>query len=317
MRPRALLVTSLLALTATALASIDSVAQQIASATGGVTQACPPEYAQSLCVRADGSIVRTAGVIDRTFPTLVAETWRDGPEQGISGDIPREGLTLHLIPRGDEQTLAVFQPIGAGAPAVAAVEPTIPGSVTIENPEDAYFVVLDGLNQPVRDLTTVRDGTYTIITSRSGSLTQRQQVRVGAEGLRTLTLPRLVSAPSNTATTGGGLVLPTAPGYLFLVYTANRTLVLDLSDLPPGYYDVFSYRDGASGPLAGLQLVQAGQVTRPQFNGSFTGGSTTTPAASSPTLSPTPPASSGGGQCWVNGYRRSNGTYVSGYYRRC
>lgn len=31
-----------------------------------------------------------------------------------------------------------------------------------------------------------------------------------------------------------------------------------------------------------------------------------------PTL--TPPST---GRCWVNGYRRKNGTYVSGYYRRC
>ncbi|MES2899497.1 MAG: DUF4214 domain-containing protein [Pseudomonadota bacterium] len=31
----------------------------------------------------------------------------------------------------------------------------------------------------------------------------------------------------------------------------------------------------------------------------------------------TPPPVVGPRMCWVNGYRRSNGTYVSGYYRRC
>lgn len=30
-----------------------------------------------------------------------------------------------------------------------------------------------------------------------------------------------------------------------------------------------------------------------------------------------PPAPSNSGQCYVRGYRRSNGTYVSGYWRRC
>ena len=36
------------------------------------------------------------------------------------------------------------------------------------------------------------------------------------------------------------------------------------------------------------------------------------PAYTPPVI--TPPSS---GRCWVNGYRRKNGTYVSGYYRRC
>jgi len=41
------------------------------------------------------------------------------------------------------------------------------------------------------------------------------------------------------------------------------------------------------------------------------------PAYTPPVITPptvTPPSS---GRCWVNGYRRKNGTYVSGYYRRC
>lgn len=36
------------------------------------------------------------------------------------------------------------------------------------------------------------------------------------------------------------------------------------------------------------------------------------PTTSTPT---TPPSSTG--KCWVNGYRRSNGTYVNGYWRKC
>lgn len=38
--------------------------------------------------------------------------------------------------------------------------------------------------------------------------------------------------------------------------------------------------------------------------------STATPA---PSITPAPSA----GLCWVNGYYRSNGTYVKGYWRRC
>ena len=38
--------------------------------------------------------------------------------------------------------------------------------------------------------------------------------------------------------------------------------------------------------------------------------------AENPIYTPTP-APSPGRMCWVNGYRKKNGTYVSGYYRRC
>lgn len=36
-----------------------------------------------------------------------------------------------------------------------------------------------------------------------------------------------------------------------------------------------------------------------------------------PIYTPPTPTSPSTGRCWVNGYRRSNGTYVSGYYRSC
>lgn len=38
-----------------------------------------------------------------------------------------------------------------------------------------------------------------------------------------------------------------------------------------------------------------------------------TAATPAPSITPAPSA----GLCWVNGYRRSNGTYVNGYWRRC
>lgn len=315
MRLRALLVTSLLALPTVALASTDSVAQRIATVTSGIVQVCPPEYERSVCVRADDSVVKTAGVIKQALSALMPGAWRDGPEQGISGDIPTETLTLHLLPRGEGQTLTVIQPFGAATPPITGSNQHASTTVTIENPENAYFVVLDEQDQPVRDLTTVRNGTYTVITSSYGRATQRQQVKVDASGLKKLTLPRLAAAPSKA--TVGGLVLPTAPGYLFLVFTASGTLVLDLGDLQPGSYDLFSYRDGKVGPLAGAQEVKLGQVSRPQFNAAFVGSSAPTPAVAAPASASPAPASSSGGQCWVNGYRRSNGTYVSGYYRRC
>lgn len=97
------------------------------------------------------------------------------------------------------------------------------------------------------------------------------------------------------------LVLPTAPGYIFLVVAANRTVITDLSSLQPGYYDIFSYKDGEAGPLAGMQFIQLGQVITLQFNGAFVGGNTTKPAAvrsASPSyLAP----STTSGRCYVSG----------------
>jgi hypothetical protein len=43
----------------------------------------------------------------------------------------------------------------------------------------------------------------------------------------------------------------------------------------------------------------------------------TGPAPAAPNTSPSPPSSPSTGMCWVNGYRRQDGTYVQGYWRRC
>lgn len=185
--------------------------------------------------------------------------------------------------------------------------------MVIENPENNYVLVLDSSDQPVRDLTTVRNGEYRVITSNYARVTQTQRLTVGAEGLKQLTVPRLTPATPNPRT--AQLVLPTAPGYIFVIVAANRTLVTNLSALPQGYYDIFSYKDGTGGPMAGMQFVQPGQHTIPQFSGAFVGGKTTMPeTVQSPSY--TDPGSTGG-LCWVNGYTRLNGTFVSGYYRRC
>lgn len=319
MRLRLLLATAL-CLQTSALASLETVSQQLLSATGGIAQTCPSTYSQAVCGRADGSVIQTVRLIDKTFPTLLPTLWRDGPENGLSADMPQENAVLHLIPRTEGQTLMILQPKGTAAPAVSTSLPAS-GAVTIENPEQAYIVVLDDTNRPVKDLSSVQEGTYTVVYSAYGRKTQTQQLKIGGEGLRKLTAPRLAAATASS--TAGGLVLPTAPNYIFLVYTAGGVLVTDISDLRPGYYDVFSYLDGAAGPLAGSQTVVSGQTTRLQFNGTFAGAPTTTPTVipsstiSVPSYQPAATPSSSGGQCYVNGYRRSNGTYVSGYYRRC
>ena len=105
--------------------------------------------------------------------------------------------------------------------------------------------------------------------SGHGRKTQTQAITVGAEGLKTFKVPRLaVTTPMLTAVR---LVLPSAPGYIFLVVAANGSLVTDLSLLQPGYYDVFSYRDGEAGPMAGMQFIERGKVTALQFTGAFSG----------------------------------------------
>lgn len=315
-----LLLAAALCLQTSALASLDTVSQQLLSATGGIVQTCPDTYARAVCVRTEGSIIQTAGIIDKTLPSLLPVPWRDGPENGVSTDVPQENAVLHLVPRTAGQTLLILQAKGAVTPAVST-STSVPGTVTIENPEQIYVVVLDSANRPIKDLTSVRDGTYTIVYSAYGRKTQTQQLHVGSEGLRKLTAPRLAAAPASS--TAGGLVLPSAPNYIFLVYTAGGVLVTDISDLRPGYYDVFSYLDGVAGPLAGSQTVISGRTAQLQFNGAFTGVAAPSPAplpvstisapAAQPAATPTPSS----GQCYVSGYRRSNGTYVSGYYRRC
>lgn len=322
MNLRTLLVTSVLFGAATAFASLETVAQRVATATGGMVQACPAEYTKAVCVRAEGSVVRLAGIVDTALPTLVPGTWRDGPAEGVSGDIPSENAVLHLVPRGEGQVLAVVQakdgtvtaPAAAAAPAPLPVGTAVMSGVTVENGDNAYVVVLDSMDRPVRDLSMVREGVYTVVASRYGYKTQVQRLTVGPEGLKKLTVPRLVQTTPNTG--AAALVLPVAPGYLFLVFTASGQLVTDLSALQPGYYDVFSYRDGQTGPLAGAQHLQAGQLTLPKFNGTFVGSVNAAPSAPA-VAQPSAPSSPSVGQCWVNGYTRKNGTRVSGYYRRC
>lgn len=182
MRFRPLLATSLMLLQTVAFASLNTASQQLVAATSGVVQACPPEYKQGVCMRAEGNIVTVAAKITDALPDLIPGLWRAGPEQGMSADVPSENAVLHLLPRGDGQSLAVFQPKGAVAPAATSIDPDTLTGVVIENPDNNYVVVLDSSKQPVRDLTTVRDGTYTVITSNYGRRTQTQRVTVGAGG---------------------------------------------------------------------------------------------------------------------------------------
>jgi hypothetical protein len=213
--------------------------------------------------------------------------------------------------------LLVLQPTSA---LPNAVGPAFSSELTITNPQNSYVVMLDSLNRPVRDVRTLTAGTYTLITSRYGYATRTQPLQVGAGGLRQLTVPILTAVqPPSTA---GSLDLPAIPNYLFVVQTSGGQIVTDISALPPGTYDAFSYKDGTAGPVASFQRVVAGQLTAPAFNFAF-GGSGNSPIPSL-YVQPTAPArpistspSTSSGQCWVNGYTRSNGTRVSGYYRRC
>jgi len=148
--------------------------------------------------------------------------------------------------------------------------------------------------------------------------TRRVTVTVPAAGLTRLTIPDLYAAPARADR--AGLQLPIAPGYVFIVFTGGGQPVLDLAELLPGLYDIRSYRSGVVGPVASLQELTLGRTLTPAFQGTFQTAVTTAPTFTAPTPVFTPgaaPATSSGGQCWVNGYRRSNGTSVSGYYRRC
>lgn len=192
--------------------------------------------------------------------------------------------------------------------------------VTVENPQGAYYVILDARNAPVRDLSRVRGGTYQLVVSGYGKATARQALSVPATGLGRLRLPTL--APGAVAPGTSGLVLPSVPGYLFLVQTASGEVVLDLSTLKPGFYDVFSYRpDGTVGPMAITRRVESGLVSTvplTAFNTSFPGmPSVPLAPVTQPAAPAASPSSGSSGRCWVNGYTRKNGTYVSGYYRSC
>lgn len=317
MRPLRLGLLTLLSLAATANASLLSLMSDLRGATGGIVQSCPATYEQSSCLRVDGTMISVVGKIEAGLPGLLPGSWRDGPEGGLSADIPSEGQVIHLVPRGEGQTLLVVQAITTKAPPVT---PPPSKELTIENPQAAYFVVLDARNVPVRDLSSVRGGTYQLVVSGYGKATVRQTLIVPATGLGRLVLPSLT--PGAMASGIGGLTLPSVPGYVFLVQTAGGDVVLDLSTLKPGYYDVFSYRpDGTVGPMAITQRVEAGTVSAvplAAFNTSFP-GMPSVPLApiTQPAAPAASPSSGSSGQCWVNGYTRKNGTYVSGYYRRC
>lgn len=323
MRLLTLLASAALTLGTLAAASIDSVAQALTTSLGGISQACPPGYPQGVCLRADGTIVQTAARIDALNPGLIPDLWRNGPEEGLSADIPTETALIHLLPQAEKQVIVVLQPRGSVSPAVTAVPAST--DLIVENPENNYVVILDDANQPVRNWSSVRDGTYTVIVSNYNRATHTQTLQVDKQGLKTLKVPKLsVKASPNEA---GGLTLPSTPEYIFLILTASGNLVTDISTLAPGYYDIFSYKAGEAGPLASLQRVQAGQLTTLNFNSTFTRPSSLVlpssvsptpalPTFSPPTAAPAPNAPSSG-QCYVSGYTRKNGTYVSGYYRRC
>lgn len=298
------------------LASPASVAGQLSRQLGGVAQACPAGYVEATCVRVPGGVVGVAGKISDALPALLVEPWRDGPEGGLSTDVEAKATTLHLVPRGDDQTLMVLQ----GRAVAAAPSPAAPVAAaepfTVENPEGNYFIILNG-NQPVTDPSSLRPGTYPMIVSGAGKATQRTTITVTESGWKRLTVPRLSSAPARADR--AALQLPDVPGYVLIVYTGGGQPVLDLAELLPGYYDIRSFWQGAAGPVAFLQELKLGQQVRPQFTGSFS-RITSTPvlvAPAVPVVTPAPAPSSSSGMCYVNGYRRSNGTYVSGYYRRC
>lgn len=317
---RAWLTLAALTLPSLSAATPATVAGQLAQALGGLPQTCPAPY-QGSCVRVTGDPVAVAGKIFTSFPALLPNPWRDGPEGGLSTDIEQGQTTLSVLPRGDAQALLLLQPSAAAAPASAATpNATTPAPLpafTIDNPTGSYFVILDG-NQPVRDPQGLKPGTYPMIVSATGKTTQRVTVTVPASGLTRLTIPALYAAPARADR--AGLQLPIAPGYVFLVFTGGGQPVLDLAELLPGYYDIRSYQSGVVGPVAYLQELALGRTLTPTFQGTFQRTVTTAPTFTAPTPVVTPsaaPATSSGGQCWVNGYRRSNGTYVSGYYRRC
>lgn len=230
---------------------------------------------------------------------------------------------IHLLPQAENQVIVVLQPQGSVSPTVTAVPAST--DLIVENPENNYVVILDSANQAVRNWASVRDGTYTVIVSNYNRATRTQTLQVDKQGLKTLKVPKLTVKTSPIE--AGGLTLPSAPEYIFLILTASGNLVTDVSTLTPGYYDIFSYKAGEAGPLASLQRVQAGQLTTLNFNSAFakpssaaqpspTAPALVSPTYSAPTAAPAPSAPSGG-QCYVNGYTRKDGTRVSGYYRRC
>ncbi|WP_412026658.1 hypothetical protein [Deinococcus yunweiensis] len=319
MRLRPVLISILLATFSPAQGSPASVATDLAQRLGGLIQTCPEPSPVAVCLRVEGGVVKTAGAIDEAWPDLGSEAWEDGPEQGLQTPIEAGATLLQLLPRGVDgsETLIVLQSQTATQPVAAP--PAALSPVLITNPEHAYFVVLDSSNQPVTDLSTIRTGSYTVIASRAGRQTARQTLNVGTDGLRTLSIPQLVVSPA--ATIRGTIALPQVEGYLFLIMDAKGEVVTDLSALIPGSYDVFSFLNGVPGPLASAILVRAGETVTPTFNAVFETAVTPAPTPAVTTPAPVytaPPSSpSTGGQCWVNGYTKKNGTHVSGYYRRC
>ncbi len=113
----------------------------------------PPPGGAGICVRVSGDAVAVAGRIFTTFPALLPNPWRDGPEGGLSTDIEAGATTLSVVPRGDAQALLVLQP---GTAAVAPAAAPLP-AFTIDNPTGSYFVILDG-DQPVRDPAALKPG---------------------------------------------------------------------------------------------------------------------------------------------------------------
>lgn len=315
---RTLLALAALSLLPFVKASPTSVGQGLLEPLQALEQTCPASYVEGYCLRVPGTVISVAGRIFDLQPDLIPAPWRDGPELGLSTDIEEQATALHLVPRGNDQVLLVLQPRSVAATAATVVGPTIPTPFTIDNPGNHYFVVLDANAAPVTNIQALPGGTYTMITSGAGRVTQRSTLIVASGGLTRLSVPRLSPAVVKPGT--AQLTLPQVSGYVFLLYTSGRTPILDVSELRSGYYDVLSFLNGVPGPAAYLQELQAGSTTSLQFNGAFSPTTTVaTPvvAPASPPSVTTAPSSGTSGMCYVNGYRRSNGTYVSGYYRRC
>lgn len=230
------------------------------------------------------------------------------------------GSTDSILTTVDNQ---VNPPLPLARVSGGAAEAPVPlsstdGETDVEldaGPQGAYTVLEDPQGRVLETL-DLSPGEYFATYSKPGYRTTRVSFRVERGKKTRLQAPALAQDANYTARAGLELNLAGVT-YLVLLWDARNQPVRDLSRLEEGLYYVTFY-DGAVRLTQSL-LLEAGKTTvvrvpdwvyRPR---SLTAEPT---PATSPAASPAPAVPSSG-KCWVNGYYRKNGTYVSGYWRSC
>jgi competence protein ComEC len=204
---------------------------------------------------------------------------------------------------------------GGGQPAgFGAIRFTDP------NPSGFTLIISEG-NELVTDSSNLFPGAYTVVFKSDSSAAEvaRVEVWVRAGQVSTVSINTLgLNSPEHT-------FRGSVPGLLVAPVNGD----LDCRDFPsqPEAQAFFDANGGVANDKFDLDRDHDGKPC--EENEPWRGRSTSSLPASAPNPVATPSAepvntpvttpspSPNAGLCWVNGYTRKNGTYVSGYWRRC